>query len=285
MYTPNIWGMLKSPVAAATLSGGFPWARNVYVVGANVPSAFGARVNTIAAALELMIPNDILFLGPGGHAEGNLSIPATLTNITIIGAGNRGCSFIEPSGANDEGLEVLADDVTLINVGIAKGTTADYALSVGSASVSPDRFRAYGCKIEGDGVAARLYGAGDVLIDDCEFCWCATALQLRSNAVGFNTQIYIRNSRFHNYTTAGVGEFANAQQVNNLLLADNLFERQEDGTAGTDDILLQDNLNTGLITGNRFPRATNGTGFITIGTGLIYNPNGTEAGWSTARPA
>lgn len=280
----NLWAAVRQGASSGVLAGGYGYAKNNWYVGANAP-VFGRQVTDLESLFAIAEPGDVAFLGPQAYVEGNLVIPATLTNFTLIGMGGRGACYIEPDGANDEGLTVLADDFTLINVGVAKGASGDYALSVGNADVSADRFRAFGCKIEGDGVACILQGAGDVLMDDCEFAWCGTGLQLKSNAIGFNTQIYIRNCRFHNYVDAGVGEFANAQQVNNLLLKDNVFERQEDGTAGTDDILLQDNLNTGLITGNRFPRATNGTGFITIGTGLIYNPNGTEAGWSTARPA
>lgn len=275
---------VKQAYAAGVLSGGYGFAQNVRYVGSGAPGGVQAY-DTVAAMFDALVSNDVCMFGPGAYEEGNLVIPASVNNITLIGMGNRGSCFIEPSGANDEGLSILADGVTMINLGVAKGASGDYALSIGSADVSPDRFRAYQCKIEGDGVAARLHGAGDVLIDDCEFCWCGTAIQMRANLIGFNTQIVIRNSRLHNYVDAGIGEFANAQQVNNLVVKDNIFERQEDGTAGTDDILLQDNANTGIITGNRFPRATNGSGFITIGTGLIYNPNGTEAGWSTARPA
>jgi len=277
---PGFWGFLKQ----GGILQGYPFGKNVWYVGAQSP-VFGKRADTIADALLLMRPKDVLFIGPQAHEEGNLVIPEDLTNITIIGAGGRGACYIEPPVTTDEGLSVLADDVTLINVGVAKGATGDYALSVGSAGVSPDRFRGYGCKIEGDGVAARMYGAGDVLFEDSEFCWCGTGIQFRSNLIGFNTQIYIRKCRFHNFVDAGLGQFAAAQQVNNLNLEDCSFEEQEDGTAPTDFILLADNLNTGFIHGNRFATPTNATGVLTIGTGILWGPNGTEAGWSTARPS
>jgi hypothetical protein len=280
----DFWPEIKQGAASAILSAGYPFSGNAYYVGQNSP-IFGRRIDTIAEALATMVPRDILFLGPQAHVEGNLVIPSTLNNITIIGSGNRGACFIEPSGANDEGLTVLADDVTLMNIGVAKGASGDFALSIGDADTSPDRFRAYGCKFEGDGVAARLHGAGDILLHDCEFAWCATALQLRSNAIGFVTQAYIRRCRFHNFTTVGIGEFANAQQVNNLNVEDCVFEEQEDGTPPTDFILLQDNANTGYFAGNRFSTPTNSNLVLTIGTGILWGPNGTEAGWSLARPA
>jgi hypothetical protein len=130
-----------------------------------------------------------------------------------------------------------------------------------------------------------LYGAGDVLLEDCEFAWAAVGLQLRSNNNGFVTQAFIQQCRFHNNADACLSQFANAQQVNNLQLWNNIFDQLEDGTEPTDFILLQDNGNTGIISGNQFAIATNATAKLTIGTGLMWGPNGTEAGWSAARPA
>jgi len=280
----SLWGAGKQGAASGVLAGGYPYAKNNWYVGMNAP-VFGTRVNTLADLFAIAEPGDIAFLGPQAYEEGNLVIPATLTNFTLIGAGSRGACFIEPSVAGDEGLQILADDVTLINVGIADGGSGDYGLSVGSQTVSPDRFRAYGCKFEGSAIAARLYGAGDILLDDCEFAWANVGLQMRANDIGFNTQICVKNSRFHNNATACISQNAASQVVNNLQLWNNLFDQLEDGTEPTDFILLTDNGNTGIIAGNQFAIATNTTAKLTIGTGLMWGPNGTEAGWSTARPA
>jgi len=283
----NLMASLKQGAANGQLAGGYGYAPNQwYLSGGSlgVP-VFGQRVDTWEDLMAIMQPGDVANIGPGFYAEGNLIIPETLSNITLRGLGNRGAMGIEAPVTGDEGLLVLADDVTLINLGVAGGDTGDYSLQVGSQTVSPARFRAYGCKFENAAIAVRLYGCGDTILDDCEICWTTRGIVFRSNDNGFVTQTRIKNCLLHNYVTAGLAEHAAAQQVNDLWVVDNVFGRQEDGTAGTDDILLSDNLNTGFITGNRFPRATNGTGFITIGTGLIYNPNGTEAGWSTARPA
>jgi len=279
----SIWPSIKAYASGASLTG-LPFARNQWYVGALSP-VFGTQVGTISEMLALAQPGDVAFLGPQQHTEGNLVIPATLTNFTMIGAGNRGSAFIEPSTAGDEGLTVLADDVTLINVGVADGGSGDYGLSVGSQTVSPDRFRAYGCKFEGSAIGARLYGAGDILLDDCEFAWANVGLQFRANDIGFVTQAFVQRSRFHNNATACVSHNAASQVVNNLQLWNNIFDQLEDGTEPADFILLSDNGNTGVIAGNMFAIATNDTNKLTIGTGLMWAPNGTEAGWSTARPA
>lgn len=282
----NLWAAVQQGAASGVLAGGYPYAHNNWYIGMSAP-VFGRRIVSLTDLFKpgAMEPGDIAFLGPQAFHEDNLVIPAALTNITLIGAGNRGACYIEPTGIAANGLKVLANDVTLLNIGLSKDSRADYALQVGDATLHPDRFRAYGCKIEGGGVAGNLYGAGDVLFDDCEFAWCDTALQFRANAHGFVTQVHIRKCRFHNFSTAGLAEFAAAQQVNNLNLEDCSFDRQEDGSAPTDFILLSDALNTGYIHGNRFAHATNAAAVLTIGAGILWGPNGTEAGWSTARPA
>lgn len=278
-----LWPAIKLAADAGVLAGGFPYAKNNWYVGANAP-IFGRRVDTLAALFAIAEPGDIAFLGPQEYSEGNLVIPATLTNFTLIGAGGRGSSFIEAPSTAIEGLQVLADDVTLFNVGVAGGATSDYALKVGSQAIDPARFRAFGCKIEGpDGVALSLEQTGDALFDDCEFCWCGTAIQLDDGDVGRNTQLVIKNCRFHNFVTAGISALA-ASQVKNLQLLNNSMDQLEDGTEPTDFILLSDNANTGLIAGNQFAIASNAAAKLTIGTGLMWGPNGTEAGWSTTRP-
>lgn len=284
MSATSLWGQLKTAAAAGVLFGGYPFARKVYFVGDNAPQ-FGQQMSTIAAAINIMLSGDVLILGPQAHAEGNLSIPATKTNLTFIGAGNRGACFIEPAVTTDEGLIVLADDFTLINVGVAKGASGDYALKIGDTTTSPGRFRAFGSKFEGDGVAVHLHGCGDIIFDDCEFAWCDKAVLFQSNNNGFCTQIRIKDSLFHNFITAALIHNAAAQQVNNLWVENNFFDEQEDGTAPTDFILLSDNLNIGYIAGNKFAIPTNDAAKLTIGSGILWGPNGTEAGWSTARPA
>lgn len=284
----GIWPTLKGGIAGAVLSGGYPFAGNAWYVGSNAP-VFGRRVDTIADAFNVMSSKDVLFLGPQRHTEGNLVLPATLTEITIIGAGARGACYIQPSAAGDEGLQILGNDVTLINVGVASGATSDYSLKIGSNSVNTSRFRAYMCKFEGNGSAnpagqVVLHGCGDIILEDCEIAWGVNGIIGDGNLNGFPTEIVIRNCWFHDLTTVHVGIAAGDHFVN-LWLRDNYFDRDESGTPPTDFILLSDNANIGVITGNRFANATNQAAVITIGTGLLYMANATEAGWSTARPA
>lgn len=287
MSVASLWGQIKLASGMGILNGlesRLAFAQNMYFVGSNAPT-FVQQKNTIADALSSVIDGDVIVLGPQGFTEGNLVLPEGTDNITIIGMGGRGACYIEPSTAGDEGLQVLGDDCTLINVGVADGGSGDYGLCVGSNTVSPSRFRAYGCKFEGSAIGCKLWQPGDVLLDDCEFAWANTGLQFSSGAIGFCTQIMVQRSKFHNNATVCVGEAAAAQQVNDLFFINNVLNQLEDGTEPTDFIVLSDNGNTGLIAGNQIAIATNAIAKLVIGTGLMWVANMTEAGVSTARPS
>lgn len=242
---------------------------------------------TIDGAVGACVANrgDVILVAPGSYDE---TVAADIAGITIVGMGGRGAVYIEPSAAGAEGMQVTADDITLINIGVDGDDTADYALNVNAAS----RFRAYGCKFElgsGTGPAVLLNGTAtdqtaDALFKDCEFAWAGIGVQADDSAYGYVTQVFLENCKFHNITTACIGVATNGL-YKNLIVTDCVFDNQEDGTAPTDYILLSDNGNTGVFSGNRFATATNATGVLTIGTGIKWVANATEAGWSTARPA
>src|SRR3990167_8185406 len=287
----NIWGQVKQAAASGVLMSGHSFTRNFWYVGENAPR-MAKRADTISAMLALMSPGDVGVIGPQRHAEGNLIIPATLSNITLIGAGGRGACYIEPSAAGDEGLQVLASDVTLINVGVAGGSSASYALNVkgNAAAKNGKRFRAFGCKFEGPtGTVVLLngdanYNASDALFSDCEFAWGGSGILFDDSGYGYPTQIFIERCKFHNLTAVGVG-LAASGGVTNLILTDSVFDNQEDGTPPTDYIKVDRSGDTGVVSGCRFATATNATGVLTIAARIMWMANATEAGWSTARPA
>jgi hypothetical protein len=182
------------------------------------------------------------------------------------------------------GITVLADDVSLWNVGaFGVGAESPFALKVGSQTVSPDRFRAFGCKFEAAAAAVILKGAGDALFDGCEFTWAGSGLLFSPNDDGFCTQIFVQNCRFHNLVTVGVGLDTDGGVVN-LHLIDCLFDNAEDGTAPTDYIKVDRSGDTGIISGCRFATATNAATVLTIAAGILWVSNHTEAGLSAARP-
>ena len=284
--TGNLWGAVKTAYDSGVLLGGYPFAKNFRYVGGNALQA-GIKYNTLAAMFNSCIDGDVCYVGPEFYDEGGLVISAN--NVTVIGGGNRGCTGIAPTTVGLEGLQILGNDVTLINFGVASEATADYSLKIGSQTVSPARFRAYQCKFEGNeganpGSQVLIQGAADVILDDCEICWGVNGIVGDANDNGFPTEILIRDCWFHDLTTVHIG-IASGDHFVNLWLRNNFFDKDETGTPPTDFILLSDNANIGVITNNHFASATNATGTITIGSGLIYMANATEAGWSTARPA
>lgn len=279
---PGFWGFIKGGILQ-----GYPFASSVYYVGSGAP-IFAKRVDTIDKALDVMRDRDVLFLGPGSHDEA-VTVPVGLDNITIIGAGNKGDVSIAPSAANGiamviEGTTTRTQGITLINVGMeGKGTG-------GGLHVKGNirRIRVQGCKCEGGAFGIKLEsnasGAiGDTIIEDCELAWATTALHLLASGGGDPvTQTYLRNCLLHGFTADGVltsGTFAA-----DLWIVKNIFARQENGTEPTQYLDIDDAGTTGFVAENSFATPTNATGKLAIASGVIWGPNGTEAGWSTQRP-
>lgn len=242
---------------------------------------------TITAALGSAVSGrgDTILVAPGAYDE---TVAVSKANVTIRGLGGRGAAFIEPSTAGAEGMQVTADDVTVINLGIACDDTGDYALNLNSAT----RFRAVGCKIEGADTTGSLVLVDGTATDqtadarflDCEFCYAAKCFTFDDSLYGYPTQIFVDKCLFRDITTNMFG-IASGGLVKGLYVTDCVFGNTEANVAPTDYILLSSNSNTGFFANNFFATATNATGVLTIGTGIMWGPNGTEAGWSTARPA
>lgn len=256
----------------------------VLVVDPATASATNDINATIQAAVDASASGDVILVAPGGYDE---TVTITTGGITIVGLGGRGATFIEPTTAGAEGMQIAGvDDVTLVNLGVAGEGTASYALNLNDVS----RFRAYACKFEGidAGPAVLLNGTadgqvGDALFRDCEFAWSAVGVLGDDSAYGFPTQVFLDVCRFHNIVTACISD--GDASIVNLEVSDCIFDNAEDGTAPTDYVIVDGAASTGIFSGNRFATATNATGVLTIAAGIMWVVNATEAGWSTARPA
>lgn len=238
---------------------------------------------TITNAVSHASAGDTIEVAPGSYDE---TVTVNVANLTIIGTGGRGAAYIEPSTAGAEGMQVTADDVTLINIGVAGESTSSYALNANAVS----RFRGYSCKFEGPtGTVVLLNGTAtdqvaDALFDDCEFAWGGSGIVFDDSAYGYPTQVFVQNCRFHNLTAAGIGE-ATGGGVVNLEVKNCVFDNAEDGTPPTDYVKVDRAGDTGIFAGNYFATATNDATVLTIAAGIMWVANATEAGWSTARPA
>lgn len=250
--------------------------------GKNWHNAFA----TIQAAVNAASPGDQIWVAPGAYDE---TVTVAKNDLVIKGFNGRGAVYVEPSAAGAAGMEVTGDDITLYGIGIAGDDTAPYALRVGSQTASPARFRAYECKFEGVETAGAgqvaLKGAGDVILDDCEFAWGTGGVVFDDNDNGFCTQVAIRKPKFHNLTEVHVG-LAPTGGVANLELKGAVHDNAEDGTEPTDYIKVDRVGDTGVIDDCVFAAATITAAKMTIADGIKWGGlNRSEAGLSTARPA
>lgn len=275
----------------------------VRTVDAALSTEINAIYATIQAAVDAAVAGDTIQIAAGAYDE-TVTIPRTdangdpLNNLTLIGIGARGSVFIEPSTEDAGGMVVNADDVTLINVGVAG---EDDTAGVIALRVTGARFRAYGCKFEGAASqvvigpgtvaqeAAGTHGTGaDALFEDCEYCWGTNGIVLTSSDYGAVTQTRVRGGWFHDLVTVSVGENdvpGSNVCIRELLLEGCIFDNAEDGTPPTDYLDLDVTGNTGLVKGCTFARATNASSVIQLASGVIYVANFTEAGVTTARPS
>jgi len=263
----------------------------------------GVALATISQALTLLegrsdLTNAYILLGPGQYDE-TVTIPRTLSGLTIIGYRGRGSAYIEPTTEDAGGMVVNADDVTLINVGVAgEDETSAVALTV-----TGSRFRAYGCKFEG-GLRQVLIGpgtvateaadtegrGGDALFEDCEICWGTEGIVLQGTDFGGATQIYIRGCRFHDLTAESIGENVGsggsaAVTFFGLNVQNCIFENDEAGTAPTKWFSLNgNNANSGVVAGIQMPSAIN-SGKNLVSTKVIWVGNFHTGGISTAQPS
>jgi hypothetical protein len=258
---------------------------------------------TIQGAIDAASPGDALLITPPGQVDGSatgydetVTIPASLSNLVLIGLGGRGSAFIEPSTEDAAGLICHADDVALINLGVAaEDTTAgNYALTV-----TGDRFRATGCKLEGGEyqfvigpgtnaqITAGTHGKGaDCLLDDCELTWGTGGVLIKASDYGAVTELRVRDSLFRNLSASAFEETGGTASIRfrNLLIQHNTFCENE-GAPPTKYISLNDdNTNDGLVVDNFFQTALNG-GLNLVSTSLIWGSNRHPAGLSTGQPS
>lgn len=253
-----------------------------------VINPFGAiRRATVAGTLQAVVnlaqDGDVIYIEPGTYDE---NVVVATAGLTLIGMGARGRPWINPSAGI--GLQINAvDDVVIVNLGIAGAAAAASALRLTSTSES----RFYGCKFEGSAdVLALLEGSdtaqcGNLMFFDCEFAWGTVGVEFDNSGYGYPTQILFRRCFFHDVTTAHMRINAAGGGVADLWVEECRFMNSEDATEPTDYVLVNRVGDTGFFTGNHFAIATNLAAKITIAAGIIWGPNGTEAGWSTARPA
>lgn len=279
------------------------------------PGTVDLPMGTMQGAVNKAInasPGGACIMAAPGQYDETVTIPRTVTvadgsvrqvsNLVIVGLGGRGAAFVENDTVGGEGMTIHADDVTLINLGVAGEATADWSLRA-----TGSRFRAYGCKFEGNegagagngqvvlgpGTAAEEAAntagrGGDQALYDCEVCWGARGVVIQSSTFGACTQTLLQGVRYHDLTAVHVGE--NDVGVigagRGIWVLENTFDLDESGAAPTDFVDLDSAGTTGLIAQSRFASAAApAAGVVQLAAGVLYVTNYSEAGQTVARPA
>ena len=267
------------------------------------PNRFGRQIEVgtaaeLTTALAALLANDVIYLKPGDYA-GAFTIPysATVTGITLVGAGPRGSVFLSGTGATTT-LTNDAERTTLINISIEgdetggsigllnRGRGLRYQVGRILNVESCAKFT-LGTPTE---VTAGTYSDGsDTLCEDVEFSWATNGIDLvgvTDAGVGDfgTTQNYFRRCVFHNFSAAAVTETPlgeAAQSFRDLELSDCIFRRVEAGTEPTKYLDLDDdNANSGIVTRCAFQTALAG-GKNLVSTALIWVSNYHTGGVST----
>ena len=278
---------------------GTPWyVSSTTGSNSNTGKTSSLPVATISKAVASASANDTILIAPGAYDE-TVTIPRTLSKLTLWGMGGRGSAFIDPSTEDAAGMIVHADDITLINLGVA----AEDDTSAAALTVTGSRFRAYSSKIEGGAKqvvigpgtvaqeAAGTHGrAGDCAFYDCEICWGTQGFVLTGTDFGAVTQLRIYDCDFHDLSTSSIDEATGAGGAAGvhffgLWVRRCNFDDAEDGTAPTAFILLNDdNANAGNVSNCTFPTAIN-SGKNLVSTALHWISNYHTGGVSTGQPS
>ena len=238
---------------------------------------------TLQAVIDVAEDGDVIYIEAGTYDE---NIVIATSGLTLVGMGARGRPWIDPSAGI--GLHITSvDDIVIQNLGVAGAGAAAASMQVTASSES----RFYGCKFEGaadtlvllDGTGAGQ--CGNLMFFDCEWAWGLVGVEFDNSGWGYPTQMLFRRCWFHEVTTAHMRDNAAGGGVVDLWVEDCRFCNSEDGTEPTDYIVIDRVGDSGFFTGNYFAMAANVAVKCTIAAGIIWGPNGTEAGWSTARPA
>jgi hypothetical protein len=276
----------------------FGLGRTVYYVkpGGGGATYDGSRTQPFALpslAVNAAEAGDTIFIFPGEYDEA-LVIPRTKSNLLIVGRANLGSVVIAPSTSNATAVTILADDVTIVNVGMDGDGTGSGCVNYGR------RTRLMGCKIEGGTIglkmtlgtvaqiAADSHGKGDdTWVVDCEIAWNTKGVELVASDYGAVTQARFRGCTFHDNSDADFEESGGSVDIRyrGLDLDRCYFERLEDGTEPAKYLSLNDdNGNTGVVHGCSFPSALAG-GKNLVSTGLKWIGNYHTDGISTGQPS
>lgn len=271
-------GVSSYGVPLPTLGGGFNLGSVYRIVNPTTPTSgplLGAAnvYTTISRAITAALPGDVIVIMPGSYNE---ALTVNKANLTFIGSGTPGAVSIATTGTT-VAATITANGCSFINLNFDAVAGAAYSVAITAVT----RVKFYGCRFSTNSTALVLANnVTDAVFQDCEFADGVNGIVF---ATANSARWFIRDCRFRNISTVHITDGAVA--CTNLNVTDCTFDAAANGTEPTDYLTVDTAASSGIFSGNRFAVATNAAAVLTIGANIQWGPNGTEAGWSTARPA
>lgn len=271
--------------------------------GTSLGNAFTTIQRAVDAVVAAAKQGCVIIVAPGSYDETvtvTRSSSFTRAYLTIVGMGPEREAAIAPTTTDAGAFVNHCDNVTMINMGCEANGTGTAVVNSGS------RFRAFNCKWENDDgtglscdlqvgtVAQRAAGTrgscSDVHLNNVEFCWSASGLNLTCSDYGAVTELNVEGCKFHNMDTNHIMETVGAGGAAAVMFAalrihNCTFLRNESGVEPTAYILLNgDNANNGMVSSCWFPTALAG-GKNLVSTALLWIGNYHIAGIGGAQPS
>jgi hypothetical protein len=235
---------------------------------------------TVQAAVNKAGSNYLIAVAPGEYDE---DVVVTKSKLTIMGLGPKHSVRITGVAAGTKTALTLTNtqDVGLINLNL-EGRTTGGGLAVAGQT---RRLHVAHSKIHGGANALKLSNAGgqavDICIEDNVIGLATNGLSIVGGGGDPLNQLIVRRNLFQRIDTDCLVTDGVAYDVSVL---DNIFAAKA-GVEPTRYIKLDAAGTTGIVAGNQFATAANLAAKIVLAAGVMFGPNGTEAGWSTTRPA
>lgn len=250
---------------------------------------------TIQAAVDAAVAGrgDVIVIQRGTYTE---NVTVNKGGLTLLGA----VPYGYPDHVIITGLTVFRGaNISAYNVEFFSNSTAGASLKIGDGTAESVSAWCENCSFSSNGtiepiVGVLIVGGNDHSFYKCHFVDNTNHMLVHTGLSSYPAGVNVVDCQFFEGTTVDIGTAAavitDGDQYNggagggitNFRCYNNNFGG---GTAAPTDFINITGTSSGFMSGNRFATATNAAAVITIPGGILYGPNGTEAGWSTARPA
>lgn len=275
--------------ASGLLFGPNPFGRKLYVSSTeDNRGETGVRRthSTGASAIADAQAGDIITFARGTYTE-NLNF--NKAGLTVVSAN---ALWGYPDQVIIQGTTTVnADGVTFVGMEFFSNSATEACVQVG-ATTEAASFAALSCSFSSDGTTEpayglRIRGGNNHWVEGCKFVDCVRGFVIHSGITSYASGVhaygneYLECSTLDFGNTGAAGAAGAGYSVTSLVYMGNIHAR------GTAFVNITDTVgaSNGYMALNQFRNATNQASVITIPAGILYGPNGTEAGWSTARPA